>query len=77
MLLSGASRLARLVGTVREAATVESLEAMWAAIEQVVPRNEPAAAIAAVFELTLPLDSDADEAWRSMLSTGSAWSARS
>ncbi|NUP42672.1 MAG: Tn3 family transposase [Streptomyces sp.] len=46
---------------------VESLEAMWAAIEQVVPRNELAAAIAALFELTPPLDSDADEAWRAML----------
>ncbi|MFJ7784553.1 DDE transposase [Streptomyces albidoflavus] len=46
---------------------VESLEAMWAAIEQVVPRHELAAAIAALFELTPPLDSDADEAWRAML----------
>lgn len=46
---------------------VESLEAMWAAIEQVVPRQELAAAIAALFELTPPLDSDADEAWRAML----------
>ncbi|GGT49375.1 Tn3 family transposase [Streptomyces atratus] len=46
---------------------VESLEGMWAAIEQVVPRHELAAAIAALFELTPPLDSDADEAWRAML----------
>nr|WP_261988809.1 hypothetical protein [Streptomyces sp. wa22] len=46
---------------------VASLEAMWAAIEQVVPRQELAAAIAALFELTPPLDSDADEAWRAML----------
>jgi TnpA family transposase len=46
---------------------VETLEAMWAEIEQVVPREELAAAIAALFELTPPLDSDADEAWRSML----------
>ncbi|NUW07418.1 Tn3 family transposase [Streptomyces sp. CAI-21] len=45
----------------------ESLEGMWAAIEQVVPRHELAAAIAALFELTPPLDSDADEAWRAML----------
>ncbi|MFF8653793.1 Tn3 family transposase [Streptomyces huasconensis] len=45
---------------------VESLDAMWAAIEQVVPRHELAAAIAALFELTPPLDSDADEAWRAM-----------
>jgi hypothetical protein len=46
---------------------VASLEAMWAEIEQVVPRHEPAAAIAALFELTPPLDPDADEAWRAML----------
>ncbi|MDX3772412.1 hypothetical protein OG963_04530 [Streptomyces sp. NBC_01707] len=46
---------------------VASLEAMWAEIEQVVPRHELAAAIAALFELTPPLDSDADEAWRAML----------
>ncbi|WUG75746.1 hypothetical protein OG828_44920 [Streptomyces sp. NBC_00457] len=46
---------------------VESLEGMWAAIEQVVPRHELVAAIAALFELTPPLDSDADEAWRAML----------
>nr|WP_263303321.1 DUF4158 domain-containing protein [Streptomyces sp. 135] len=46
---------------------VESLEGMWAAIEQVVPRHELAAAIATLFELTPPLDSDADEAWRAML----------
>nr|WP_316959416.1 DUF4158 domain-containing protein [Streptomyces sp. TRM68367] len=43
---------------------VETLEAMWERIEQVVPRHELAAAIAALFELTPPLDSDADEAWR-------------
>lgn len=46
---------------------VESFEAMWERIEAVVPRHELAAALAAVFELTPPLDSDADEAWRSML----------
>ncbi|WTK59023.1 DUF4158 domain-containing protein [Streptomyces anulatus] len=46
---------------------VESFEAMWERIEQVVPRHELAAAIAALFELTPPLDSDADETWRSML----------
>ncbi|MEU6651974.1 Tn3 family transposase [Streptomyces sp. NPDC046900] len=46
---------------------VESFEAMWERIEAVVPRHELAAAIAALFELTPPLDSDADEAWRSML----------
>ncbi|SDN73945.1 Transposase and inactivated derivatives, TnpA family [Streptomyces wuyuanensis] len=48
---------------------VESFEAMWEQIEAVVPRAELAAAIAALFELTPPLDSDADEAWRSMLVT--------
>lgn len=48
---------------------VESFEAMWEQIEAVVPRHELAAAIAALFELTPPLDSDADEAWRSMLVT--------
>ncbi|GLX49235.1 hypothetical protein Shyhy01_21850 [Streptomyces hygroscopicus subsp. hygroscopicus] len=32
----------------------ETLEAMWAGIEQVVPRHELAAAIAALFELTPP-----------------------
>ncbi|WP_435616135.1 Tn3 family transposase [Streptomyces coelicoflavus] len=48
---------------------VETLEAMWAEIEQVVPRDELAAALAALFELTPPLDSDADEAWRSQLLT--------
>ena len=42
---------------------------MWERIEAVVPRHELAAAIAALFELTPPLDSDADEAWRSMLVT--------
>lgn len=42
---------------------------MWERIEQVVPRHEPAAAIAALFELALPLDSDADEAWRTQLVT--------
>ncbi|MET8248054.1 hypothetical protein ABZV31_28815 [Streptomyces sp. NPDC005202] len=40
---------------------------MWERIEAVVPRHELAAAIAALFELTPPLDSDADEAWRAML----------
>ncbi|MFE7215606.1 hypothetical protein ACFU93_38025 [Streptomyces sp. NPDC057611] len=39
---------------------------MWERIEAVVPRHELAAAIAALFELTPPLDSDA-EAWRAML----------
>ncbi|AOP47929.1 Tn3 family transposase [Streptomyces lydicus] len=48
---------------------VETLEAMWGRIEQVVPRHELAAAIAALFELTPPLDSDADEAWRAQLVT--------
>ncbi|WP_327259728.1 Tn3 family transposase [Streptomyces sp. NBC_01240] len=48
---------------------VETLEAMWVEIEQVVPRHELAAALAALFELTPPLDSDADEAWRSQLLT--------
>ncbi|MFC9856319.1 MULTISPECIES: Tn3 family transposase [unclassified Streptomyces] len=46
---------------------VASLEAMWVEVEQVVPRRELAAPIAALFELTPPLDSDADEAWRAML----------
>ncbi|SBV03717.1 hypothetical protein YW3DRAFT_07103 [Streptomyces sp. MnatMP-M77] len=46
-----------------------NLEAMWAAIEQVVPSRELAAAIAALFELTPLLDSDADQAWRAMLVT--------
>ncbi|WP_413810908.1 Tn3 family transposase [Streptomyces sp. OE57] len=48
---------------------VETLEAMWERIEQVVPRHELAAAIAALFELTPPLDSDADEARRTQLVT--------
>jgi hypothetical protein len=48
---------------------VETLTAMWGQIEAVVPRHEPAAAIAALFELTPPLDSDADQAWRAMLVT--------
>ena len=42
---------------------------MWEQIEAVVPREELAAAIAALFELAPPLDSDADEAWRAMLVT--------
>ncbi|GEB48648.1 MULTISPECIES: Tn3 family transposase [Streptomyces] len=46
---------------------VETVAAMWEQIEAVVPREELAAAIAALFELTPPLDSDADEAWRAML----------
>ncbi|GAB2804601.1 Tn3-like element Tn3 family transposase [Streptomyces chlorus] len=46
---------------------VETLTAMWERIEAGVPRHELAAAIAALFELTPPLDSDADEAWRAML----------
>lgn len=45
------------------------LEAMWERIEQVAPRHELAAAIAALFELAPPLDSDADEAWRAQLVT--------
>ncbi|WP_331761108.1 Tn3 family transposase (plasmid) [Streptomyces anulatus] len=48
---------------------VETLAAMWEQIEAVVPRNELAAAIAALFELTPPLDSDADQARRAMLAT--------
>ncbi|WP_405755688.1 DUF4158 domain-containing protein [Streptomyces sp. NBC_01411] len=48
---------------------VETLAAMWEQIEAVVPRSELAAAIAALFELTPPLDSDADQAWRAMLIT--------
>ena len=48
---------------------VETLAAMWERIEAVVPRSELAAAIAALFELTPPLDSDADQAWRAMLVT--------
>ncbi|WSJ92003.1 DUF4158 domain-containing protein [Streptomyces sp. NBC_01320] len=48
---------------------VETLAAMWEQIEAVVPRSELAAAIAALFELTPPLDSDADQAWRAMLVT--------
>ncbi len=48
---------------------VETLEAMWERIERVVPRHELSAAIAALFELTPPLDSDADEAWRAQLVT--------
>jgi hypothetical protein len=46
---------------------VETLTAMWEQIEKVVPRHELAAAIASLFELTPPLDSDADESWRAML----------
>lgn len=34
-----------------------------------VPREELAAATAALFELTPPIDSDANEAWRTMLVT--------
>ncbi|WTX00847.1 Tn3 family transposase (plasmid) [Streptomycetaceae bacterium NBC_01309] len=48
---------------------VETLAAMWERIEAVVPRHELAAAIAALFELTPPLDSDADAAWRAQLVT--------
>jgi TnpA family transposase len=40
---------------------------MWERIESVVPRRELAAALAAMFELAPPLDSDADEAWRRQL----------
>lgn len=42
---------------------VATLTAMWERIEEL------AAAIAAVFELAPPIDSDADAAWRSMLVT--------
>jgi len=45
---------------------VETLQARWERIEAAVPRSEPAAAIAELFELTPPLDSDADQAWRAM-----------
>ncbi|WTA40218.1 DUF4158 domain-containing protein [Streptomyces sp. NBC_00846] len=55
-------------GEVR-APRVATLDAMWEQIEAVIPRGELAAAIAALFELTPPLDSDADEAWRAMLVT--------
>ncbi|WP_432167823.1 Tn3 family transposase, partial [Streptomyces sp. bgisy031] len=46
---------------------VATLEGMWERIESVVPRRELAAALAAMFELAPPLDSDADEAWRRQL----------
>ncbi|MGW4271029.1 hypothetical protein ACWEGQ_01345 [Streptomyces seoulensis] len=42
------------------------LEAMWAEIELVVPRDELVAAIVVPVELTPPLDSVADKAWRIM-----------
>ncbi|MBG6089617.1 TnpA family transposase [Actinomadura viridis] len=45
------------------------VEAVWERIEAVVPRRELAAAIAAIGELTPPLDSDADQAWRAQLVT--------
>nr|WP_237534911.1 hypothetical protein [Streptomyces sp. SID3343] len=46
---------------------VATLTAMWERIEEVVPREEPAAAIAALFEpAPPPIDSDADEARRTM-----------
>jgi hypothetical protein len=48
---------------------VATLEAMREQVEAVIPRQELAAAIAALFELAPPLDSDADEAWRAMLVT--------
>lgn len=48
---------------------VATLEAMWEQIEAVIPREELTAAIAALFELTPPLDADADEAGRAMLVT--------
>ncbi|MCX4404351.1 hypothetical protein OG840_22300 [Streptomyces sp. NBC_01764] len=48
---------------------VATLTAMWERIEEVVPREELAAAIAALFELAPPIDSDADEAWRTMVVT--------
>ena len=48
---------------------VATLTAMWERIEEVVPREELVAAIAALFELAPPIDSDTDEAWRSMLVT--------
>ncbi|WP_436849654.1 hypothetical protein [Streptomyces avermitilis] len=53
------------------------MAAMWEQTEAVVPRDELAAAIAALFELTPPLDSDADQAWRRCWSPGSARCARS
>jgi hypothetical protein len=56
---------------------VATLEAMREQVEAVIPRQEPAAAIAALFELTPPLDSDADEGWRAMRSPGSAPCGRS
>ncbi|MGW1997778.1 Tn3 family transposase [Embleya sp. NPDC001921] len=46
---------------------VDTLTGMWERIEAVVPRHELAAAVAALFELTPPLDSDADAAWRALL----------
>lgn len=49
--------------------TVATPAAMWEEIDAVVTRDELAAAIAAMFELTPPLDSDADEAWRRVLVT--------
>ncbi|WUF07139.1 Tn3 family transposase [Streptomyces sp. NBC_00485] len=48
---------------------VATLTAMWERIEEVVPREELAAAIAALFELAPPIDSDAGEARRTMLVT--------
>ncbi|WP_207944388.1 hypothetical protein [Actinomadura rubrisoli] len=47
----------------------DSMEAVWQRIEAVVPRREPAAALAAIGEPAPPLDSDADEAWRVQLVT--------
>ncbi|MEU6202544.1 hypothetical protein ABZ814_02995 [Micromonospora musae] len=41
---------------------VATLTAIWERIEEVVPREELAAAIAPLFELAPPIDSDADEA---------------
>ncbi|GAA1587659.1 hypothetical protein GCM10009678_82590 [Actinomadura kijaniata] len=48
---------------------VDSVAAVWERIEAVVPRRELAAAIATIGELTSPLDSDADQAWRAQLVT--------
>ncbi|WP_408990350.1 hypothetical protein [Streptomyces shenzhenensis] len=41
---------------------VATLTAMWERIEEVVPREELAVAIAALFELAPPIDSDTDAA---------------
>ncbi|WNI19679.1 Tn3 family transposase [Streptomyces sp. ITFR-21] len=46
---------------------VATVAGMWERIELVVPRRELEAALAAMFELAPPLDSDACEAWRRQL----------